>query len=330
MKFLANVPFKRTVSTLSTFKSLADFRPLQNISSKLVLFSSCHNIFKNLALEDLIYTKSKIENNGAVLLIWIDDPCAVIGRHQNPWTELYVDKCIGNGMTISRRNSGGGTVFHDHGNLNLSFITNRQEYNRKLNLSFVISILRSNHHIECEISSREDIVTKANQRKVSGTASKLSSKNAYHHCTLLVDSDLQLMKSVIRREHPEYVISNATSSTRSSVTNLKELNNSIDIDSVIKDISNAFSHNCFSIDADNFLDTKDAEKIFSSWDWIYGRTPKFTLKKVFHDGELNVNVVKGHIDSVSTTRNGATKDVQVEKVKYHDKWIDQFIESYAK
>lgn len=323
MKLAPNV-LLRSLSNNERFRLLQDINKLRNVTSKLVLVSKSRNIFQNLSLEDWIYSQSKIENNCSVLLLWIDDPCVVIGRHQNPWTELYVNKSIEKGVIVSRRNSGGGTVFHDHGNLNLSFITNRQDYNRKSNLTSIQSLLRSVYNINCEISSREDLVTQGNQLKVSGTASKLSSKNAYHHCTLLIDSDLKLMRQTIRRQHPRHVISNATSSIRSSVVNLKELNNQMTLDSVVENIASAFLGGVYQIDPSEFTkDLDKTEKTFSSWDWIYGRTPKFSIQEKVEDGDLTVNVIRGCIDSAVLISDGISKPIDVDKVRYTEDWFEK-------
>ena len=309
----------------SSFRSLSDLELLRNVTSKLVLISRSRNIFKNLALEDWIYTKSVIDTNSSILLLWIDDPCVVIGRHQNPWTEVYVDECIKNGITVSRRNSGGGTVYHDHGNLNLSFITNRKDYNRKLNLSFVSSLIRSVYQVNCEISDREDLVTSGGL-KVSGTASKLSSKNAYHHCTLLVDSDLNLMRRLIRKEHPSNIVSNATTSIRSSVTNLNQLNQEITIDSVVENLAYGFSDQIFYVDPNEPIGLNDSS--FSSWDWIFGRTPKFSIKKILENGELTVNVVRGCVHSATITTNGIIREISTENMKYSEGWVENFSKNY--
>lgn len=82
----------------------------------------------------------------------------------------------------------GGTVYHDKGNLNLTFFTPRERYDRKKNLEIVSKALFRQFSLEVNISDREDLLYN-NYYKISGTASKLGRPNAYHHCTLLVDAD---------------------------------------------------------------------------------------------------------------------------------------------
>ena len=55
-------------------------------------------------------------------LFYINEPSIIIGRNQNTIEEInkeYVDE---HGIHVVRRLSGGGAVYHDHGNLNFSFI----------------------------------------------------------------------------------------------------------------------------------------------------------------------------------------------------------------
>jgi len=153
----------------------------------------------NLSLEDWIYRNVDL-NNKKILLLWTNRPSIVVGRHQNPWRECHVKRCVGHNVEIVRRNSGGGTVYHDLKNLNISFLSSKKLYNRKNNLVIIRDVLQKKFGIQSEITKREDLVLKQTGEKISGTASKLGSTNSYHHCTLLVDVDLKLMRLFIRKE----------------------------------------------------------------------------------------------------------------------------------
>jgi len=126
---------------------------------KSVFISQSHDIFTNLALEDWLYKNFDFANHH-VLLLWANDPCVVIGRHQNPFTESNVSKLMERGITLARRNSGGGAVYHDRGNLNCTFFTPRERYNRKYNLNIVTRALFREWAIKSEINDRDDIVIK--------------------------------------------------------------------------------------------------------------------------------------------------------------------------
>jgi lipoate-protein ligase A len=85
-----------------------------------VLYSKSTNIFKNLALERLLYRQKKLEE--PILLFYRNDKSIIIGRNQNPWKECKIEKIIESETNLCRRFSGGGAVYQDLGNLCFSFI----------------------------------------------------------------------------------------------------------------------------------------------------------------------------------------------------------------
>lgn len=131
---------------------------------KSVFISQSYDIFTNLALEDWLYRNFDFRLHH-VLLLWVNDPCVVIGRHQNPFMETNVSKLESEGVTIARRNSGGGAVYHDRGNLNCTFFTPRERYNRKYNLNILTRALFREWAIKSEINERDDVCI--NDKKVS-------------------------------------------------------------------------------------------------------------------------------------------------------------------
>lgn len=191
----------RYKSQLNQFyvKNMCKFYHNDFFANGSVLFSKSSDIFANLSLEDWIYRNIDLKDR-FLLLIWINGPAIVFGRHQNPWCECNINKCMDEKISIARRNSGGGTVFHDFGNMNLSFMSSRKAYNRKENLKIIKNVLYNKWNIDCIITKREDLVLAQSGHKISGTASKLGSTNAYHHCTLLVDVDLNQMRKFIRKD----------------------------------------------------------------------------------------------------------------------------------
>lgn len=130
---------------------------------KSVFISQSYDIFTNLALEDWLYRHFDFSRHH-VLMLWANDPCVVIGRHQNPFTEANVSKLMDKGITLARRNSGGGAVYHDRGNLNCTFFTPRERYNRKYNLNILTRALFREWAVKAEINKRDDIVI--NDKKV--------------------------------------------------------------------------------------------------------------------------------------------------------------------
>jgi lipoyltransferase 1 len=125
---------------------------------KSVFISQSNDIFTNLALEDWFYRNFDFTNHH-ILLLWQNSPAVVIGRHQNPWLEANMAILSEHDIVIARRNSGGGAVYHDLGNLNLTFFTPREHYSRKNNLQLISRALLRKWGLRTEISPREDIVS---------------------------------------------------------------------------------------------------------------------------------------------------------------------------
>lgn len=123
---------------------------------KSVFISQSYDIFTNLALEDWFYRNFDFTNHH-VLMLWSNDPCVVVGRHQNPFLEANITRLQKAGIELARRNSGGGTVYHDRGNMNLTFFTPRERYDRTYNLNIITRALFREWGIKADISKRDDI-----------------------------------------------------------------------------------------------------------------------------------------------------------------------------
>ncbi|EDW79670.1 uncharacterized protein Dwil_GK17909, isoform A [Drosophila willistoni] len=262
---------------------------------KSVFISQSHDIFTNLALEDWLYKNFDFSHHH-VLLLWANDPCVVIGRHQNPFTEANVSKLMERGITLARRNSGGGAVYHDRGNLNCTFFTPRERYDRKYNLNIVTRALFREWAIKAEINERDDIVIL--NKKISGTAAKLGHPNSYHHCTLLATANkLHLGESLIKE--PANYISRATASVPSSIRNLVDVNRNVTVAQLLSAVGYEYLRTTATALEDGgsvqtmqqrgfqlinptekwFPGIEELRANYSSWDWVIGKTPKFTVEK---------------------------------------------------
>lgn len=297
--------FRRAARHASTYNSASnDVDPIK----KSVFISQSNDVFVNLALEHWLYRNFDFSNHH-VLLLWRNDPCVVFGRHQNPWLECNVHAAERENIALARRNSGGGTVYHDKGNLNLTFFTTKERYDRRYNLSIITNALFRQWGLKSEINKREDIVVDGDY-KISGTAAKLGKPNAYHHCTLLVDVNKTNLSSILERKENN-IVTNATTSTRSTIKNLSDINRNIQMDKLLSAIGWEFMRTKALVLEDGRYDLVQQQKGFQyinpsenwfpgidnfigefrSWDWNFGKTPKFTVTRTLdvpaHDRKMH-------------------------------------------
>ncbi|XP_013413155.1 lipoyltransferase 1, mitochondrial isoform X2 [Lingula anatina] len=279
---------------------------------RCVYLSKSNNIFENLALEDWIYENTDFEKQN-VLLLWRNEPTVVVGRHQNPWKECNVFKLQNLSVHLARRKSGGGTVYHDLGNLNCTFFTTKTQYNRDRNLLLVAKAVNQRWGLDLAINERDDIVMNG-KYKVSGTAAKLGRKSAYHHFTLLYNTNLDRVHQLLHI-HKADINSTATDSVKSSVQNLCCVEPSIDFESLTEAVAREYLHNAQQQENITELDPTDEsrfpgiEKIRESlenWQWVYGKTPAFHIQRTrwIEINEkpcqitLNIHFSKGSISDV--------------------------------
>ena len=268
-----------------------------------VWVSFSKDIFENLALEEWMYEHIDLSTTN-YLLLWNNAPAVVIGRHQNPWLECNaIDTTINRNVNIARRNSGGGTVYHDYGNLNLSFITHRARYDRAKNLEQVINIISSRWNLNLCMNRHHDIIMNG-VYKISGTASKLSRNRSFHHFTLLFDVDRNILAKCLSSSF--LADSKATRSIPSHVKNMKEEAPDMTFHNLVHVVS---QHYLPLEEKIVFIDPTDESKFpgitaiitrLKSWDWIFGKTPPFTISRSFVKGFASVN----NAFSLATESNG--------------------------
>ncbi|XP_068612486.1 lipoyl amidotransferase LIPT1, mitochondrial [Brachionichthys hirsutus] len=303
-------PPSRTTST-----SIGDLlKSSDGRKAGLVLRSRSTDVYQNLALEDWIEANVDLRRRGGVLLLCRNRPAVVIGRFQNPWTECDLKTTRNAGISLARRRSGGGAVFHDLGNLNLTFFASKEGHDRRRNLKVVTEALRRiRPELDVQATERFDILLNG-RFKISGSASRLSRKSSYHHCTLLHSADRSALSAVLRPSCPG-IHSNATPSVPSPVANLLDHAPTLQweelLDALVRQYSAEFSCGASSTSVDPadesvFPGLGRAAAELRSWDWTFAKTPKFSVQTVLDlrddsssarsSARLHVEVTHGVID----------------------------------
>lgn len=246
------------------------------MENRKVFYSPSNSPFLNLAIEDYLFRN--FAENFKILFLYRNAPCVVLGRFQNPLIEADLNELRKRGITLVRRQSGGGTVYQDEGNLNISFSMNRKDYNKEENLNFVINAINDSG-LNLKRNHRNDLVIERNglDYKVSGSAFKENRDICLHHFTLLIDSNLEGLKEVLFQGNLKRKFSldsKGVKSTPSRVLNLKEVNPKIEVQEIVSILSESWNGKIIEVP---FNEIQESDFFLNSQtkDWIFGETPPF-------------------------------------------------------
>lgn len=246
----------------------------------LCLISQRNDPYFNLAAEE--YLLKNIEEE--LFMLYINRPSIVAGKHQNLLGEINSAWARKNNITLARRLSGGGTVYQDHGNLNFSFISNcpnLEEISYKRFTRPILLALKS-LGLDVEYSGRNDLLLQS--RKISGNAMHIFKKRVLCHGTLLFNAELKNLSSALNNKPVRY-IDKSIKSISSKVVNISEyLPKTMTMNEFT---TNIFEETCKNINSPTLysLNVSDIDEIsklanekYSSWDWIYGYSPKYVFR----------------------------------------------------
>ena len=202
-----------------------------------------------LAMEEFVAEWSE----GEAFFVWRVLPTVIIGRNQDLEAEVNLDYCLGHGVRVVRRKSGGGCVYSDKGNIMVSFVSRRGEVSAVFDryLSALTACLCS-LGLDAEKSGRNDILVDG--RKVSGNAFHQLPDRSIVHGTLLYDTDLDALEEAIRPP-VEKLERHGVASVRQRVRNLKEYVSPVTIEALERHLVEYFC------DGEVALTAEDVEKI---------------------------------------------------------------------
>ena len=227
-----------------------------------------------------------------IFMLWQSENAVVVGKHQNAAAEINHRFVHENNIAVCRRISGGGTVFHDEGNVNFTFIKNVKspaEISFKLFTAPVVEAL-AKLGIEATTSGRNDLLI--NGLKISGNAEHVYKNRVLHHGTLLFNSDLENLGEAIKVT-PGKFEGKAVQSNRSPVANISQfLKTTMTtsqfvqflLDTQLENLQNSL----YQLTENDIqtIEKLSAEK-FKTWEWNFGYSPKYTFRnEVEIDGKV--------------------------------------------
>ena len=265
--------------------------------------------FYNQALEEYLF-QNRTEQD--IFLLWRNTPAVIVGCYQNISQEVSLRRLKERGIPVVRRSSGGGTVYHDLGNVNYSLMKKRNkilEYDDFL--LPVITALRG-LGIMAEKNRCSDIAIGG--KKISGSAQKVTGERVLHHGTLLYASDLSLLDEITTKNKSVHIQSKASPSAICKVCNISESWEGLGkegypftelppIESFMEALREAMGAKPEAL-ALTEAEKAEVERIcrekYHSWEWTFGKTPHFSFEKegIFQGEKIRISYQarKGRIE----------------------------------
>lgn len=266
----------------------------------------------NLAIETYLLKEMPLDE--PMLLFYINDPSIIIGRNQNTIEEINTEYVEAQGIHVVRRLSGGGAVYHDHGNLNFSFIMPDDGNSFRDFEKVTKPIIQALHDLGvdgAELKGRNDLVIDG--MKFSGNAMYATEGRMFAHGTLMFDSDIDEVVNALK-VRKDKIESKGIKSIRSRVTNIKPFLPKEKQGMTTEEFRQDILLKIFGVDSVEEIKTyelteEDWEKInlisdeyYRNWDWNYGKSPSFNLERRhrFPIGsiEVRMNVEDGQIKEI--------------------------------
>ena len=264
-----------------------------------IIISETNDIHYNLATEEYLLRYADFKDD--ILFIWPGSKAFVYGRNQNPYIEINPKSLLDESVPKIRRVSGGGTIYQDEGTINFSYITN--DYRNKINhyqyfLDPIIDLLKS-YNLNAYFKAKSHIFI--DEYKISGNAQAFINNRLLHHGTLLFNTDLSVIKKALISFNQE-AVGHQVLSNKQPVMNLSSViseNQNKFIEKMIDKIVNdreIIVNQTTNLDMDKINQIKEDK--YLTWDWNFGKTPKFIIETKILNDLVSLTIDKGFIKEV--------------------------------
>ncbi|MFA5719637.1 MAG: biotin/lipoate A/B protein ligase family protein [Acholeplasmataceae bacterium] len=249
----------------------------------------------NLAWEE--YILKYLYDGEDIFLLWQNDSSLIIGRNQNVYEEANMLYLKENQIPLFRRNSGGGCVYHDLGNINFTFITqakgNVNQYEKLL--TPIINALNT-LHINATFHPKSDLYLEG--KKIGGNAQYLFKDVLLHHGTILFNTDLDTLNNALAKK--EHIKSTSIKSRRASVINISNYTK-LDIHTFMgklkENISPKYRYLSLTDEDKKIIQQIEREKYLTD-EWNYFESPKSSIHIKNNDYTILIEIDKGHIKEI--------------------------------
>lgn len=247
------------------------------------------------AMATQVYVRDNLPLRGTILLPYMTKPFVQIGRYQNAMEEVNLPYLKENKIGIVRRDTGGGTVYLDEGEINVCFLDDSDNLDAlsQFNLMYepVLAIMREMGVENIEKNGRNDLEVEG--KKVSGAALTITNGRAYGGFTLLFDVNWEHMTQVLR-PNAKKMASKSIKSVRSRVGNLrdyvgaayKDWTSEQFLEYLLVKMTGAKDYDSIPkyelTEADWAAIDRSVEEKYGNWDWIFGAAPRFSYNRDHH------------------------------------------------
>jgi lipoate-protein ligase A len=236
----------------------------------------------NLALEQFVF--DSLDRRRRYCMLWQNNNSIIVGKHQNTGAEINAAFVNTHNISVVRRLSGGGAVYHDLGNLNYTFITDAGADNAIDFAAFCRPIQEAlvSFGVPAEITGRNDMTVEG--KKISGNAQYIRQGRVMHHGTLLYDSDLTMLSKALNVTNDK-IESKGIKSVKSRVANIRPY---MKTDRTTGEFWAALKSYLFAaFDMREYVlsagEETEVEKlksqVYSQWSWNYGNSPPHNIRK---------------------------------------------------
>jgi lipoate-protein ligase A len=260
----------------------------------------------NLALEEHFLAGTGTE----AVILWRNSASVIIGRNQNAAEEVNLDFVRERDIPVARRQSGGGAVFHDLGNVNFTIIRERRgdDFNNYAYFTKPVIEYLATLGVSAELEGRNDLTIGG--AKFCGNAQAAKGGRIMHHGCILYSADFSNLAGALAPRDIKFE-GHGVKSVRKRVTNIAEhMSRPMSVEDFLGGLGEYFAGNIDGISKraltpDEIVAARKlADEKYSTWEWNFGASPPYDMKRSRRYGF-------GIVDVLMCAEGGVITDARV-------------------